>query len=112
MNKVQSSYFDSSAEFPSLGSFSFEDFESITAEDFSTPSESVAQTTTQYNIIIKRNDGLYKTLSVLNTVFSILAVLLIVATFITVFYSLITITEVSHIAEQVRAHNSMAGVSP
>jgi len=47
----------------------------------------------QFQIIIKRNDGLYRFLSILNTVLSIIGVLMIVATFFAVCYGVIMITE-------------------
>jgi hypothetical protein len=47
----------------------------------------------QFQIIIKRNDGLYRFLSILNTVLSIFGVLVVVATFFAVCYGVIMITE-------------------
>lgn len=108
-NFSKSSNSHSTQAFPSLGSFSLDDFEFDASEDIlfnDTPVQgSVAQANTQYHIIVKRNDGLYKTLSVLNTIFSILAVLLIAITFIMVCYSLLTITEVAEMMGQVKEHN-------
>jgi hypothetical protein len=53
-----------------------------------------SQRPTQYNIVIKRNDALYRTLSILNSVLSVIGVLVIVATFVTVCYGVMMISEV------------------
>ena len=107
MNKPRlSEDYDTPSEFPSLGGFSIDEFEDMNGAQFESLHVS-AKSNAQYHIIVKRNDGLYKTLSILNTVFSILAVLLIVVMFIMVFYSLMTITEVAEIVNQVKEHNAV-----
>jgi hypothetical protein len=52
------------------------------------------QATTQYNIVVKRNDMLYKTLNILNTVLSIFGVIMIIGTFLSVCYGLVMMTQV------------------
>ena len=52
------------------------------------------QSTTQYNIVVKRNDMLYRTLSMLNTVLSIFGVMMVIATFLGVCYGLVMMTQV------------------
>jgi hypothetical protein len=107
MNKPQlSTNYDTPSDFPTLGSFSIDDLENFSGTvvpDFNNEAKSQPQ----FHIIVKRDDGLYKTLNILNTVFSILAVLLIVATFVLVFYSLITITEVSEMVSHIKEHNAL-----
>lgn len=72
-----------------------------------------AQSQVQYTITVKRNDNLYKTLSLMNTLFSIISVLLIIAVFGLVVYSLVTITEVAEVVSQIKEHNAIvpAGTS-
>jgi hypothetical protein len=53
------------------------------------------ETLAQYRIVIKRNDALYKTLSIINTMLSVVGVLLIAATFCAVFYGIIVLSEVN-----------------
>lgn len=53
-----------------------------------------ARSTTQYHIVVKRNDALYKTLNIINTTLSVVGVLTIVATFAFVCYGLLMMTEV------------------
>lgn len=110
MNTPQlSSDYAASSDFSSLGSFSIDDFEGMAGNEFSAYS-SVTDSQPQYHIIVKRNDGLYKMLHIMNTTFSIFAVLMIVAIFIMVFYSLVTITEVAEIVSQVKEHNALEAV--
>jgi hypothetical protein len=53
-----------------------------------------AQAAPQYNIVVKRNDALYRTLSIINTILSIIGVLMIVATFCAVCYGIMMVSEV------------------
>lgn len=103
-----STSYDDPSDYTQIGSFSLDglddDFNGFTGAVVPA-NTTAAQGQPQFHIVVKRNDGLYKTLNVLNTVFSILAVLLIVVTFIMVFYSLITITEVAEMVSQVKEHN-------
>lgn len=105
MNLSQTSNYDAPSNFPTLGSYSIEDFDGISQNEAFFPMEARSQP--QFQIIVKRDDGLYKTLHAMNTVFSILAVLMIVMTFIMVFYSLVTITEVSNMVSQIKEHNAL-----
>lgn len=111
---LMSASYDSSSDFSSLGTFSLTDsgdFEGITRSALpGFGSETSSET--QFHIIIKRADPLYRTLNILNTIFSIFAVLLIVSTFIMVFYSLVTITEVADMVSQVKEHNTLTTASP
>lgn len=91
--------------FPTIGSFSIDEFEGMSQTEAFFQAETRSQP--QFHIIVKRDDGFYKTLHAMNTVFSILAVLMIVMTFIMVFYSLITITEVSHMVSEIKDHNAL-----
>lgn len=99
------SNYDAPSNFPTLGSYSIDDFEGMSQTEAFFQSEARAQP--QFQIIVKRDDGLYKTLHVMNTVFSILAVIMIVMTFVMVFYSLVTITEVSNMVSQIKEHNAL-----
>lgn len=55
---------------------------------------SPARSTTQYHIVVKRNDALYKTLNIINTTLSVVGVLTVAATFVFVCYGMVMITEV------------------
>ena len=112
MNTPQmSANYETSSNFSSLGSFSIDDFDGFSGTVIPVP-HTPAQSQTQFHIIVKRDDGLYKTLNALHTIFSIFAVLLIVFSFIMVFYSLITITEVAEIVSQVKEHNALPTTGP
>lgn len=91
--------------FSTIGSYSIDDFDSMSQTEAFFQAEVRSQP--QFHIIVKRDDSLYKTLHIMNTVFSILAVLMIVMTFIMVFYSLVTITEVSNMVSQIKEHNAL-----
>ncbi len=56
----------------------------------------------QYHIMVKRNDLLYRVLSFLNTIFSILGVLLILATFIMVCYGVVVLSQVVEVVEVIK----------
>lgn len=101
----QTSKFDAPSNFPTIGSFSIDDFDGMSQTEAFFQAETRSQP--QFHIIVKRDDGIYKTLHIMNTVFSILAVLMIVMTFIMVFYSLVTITEVSQMVTQIKEHNAL-----
>lgn len=101
----QTSNQDAPIHFPTLGSYSIDDFDGINPNEVFFPAETRSQT--QFQIIVKRDDNLYRTLNAMNTVFSIFAVLMIVLTFIMVFYSLVTITEVSNMVSQIKEHNAL-----
>lgn len=70
----------------------------VTDEHIYTPGRSQ----TQYHIIVKRNDILYRVLSFLNTLFSILGVLLILATFVMVCYSVVVLSQVVDVVETIK----------
>jgi hypothetical protein len=107
MNTPQlASDYDTPSDFTSLGSFSIDELERMAGNEVSGLG-AMNDPQPTYHIIVKRNDGLYKTLHIMNTLFSILAVLMIVATFVMVFYSLVTITEVAEIVNQVKEHNTL-----
>lgn len=57
---------------------------------------------TQYHIVVKRNDMLYRVLNFINTMFSILGVLMIVATFVMVCYSVVVLSQVVDVVEVIR----------
>ena len=99
------SQYGAPSNFSSIGSFSIDDLESMSQTEAFFQAEDRASA--QFHIIVKRDDSLYRMLHVMNTVFSILAVLMIVMTFIMVFYSLVTITEVSNMVSQIKEHNAL-----
>lgn len=101
---LMSASYDAPSNFSSLGRFSIDDFEGVSGNSLPVFE---AKSQTQFHIIVKRDDSLYRTLHILNTIFSIFAVLLIVSMFIMVFYSLITITEVSEMVSQIKEHNTL-----
>lgn len=109
-NKKNPSDFDVMSDYETLGGFSLlegNDYqEGIEDNPFSELNPPFVRQT-QYRIIVKRDDGLYRALHIINTLFSIIGVLLIVAIFGMVFYSLITITEVSEIVHQIKEHNEI-----
>lgn len=106
MNTPQTSNSYPTSDFPALGSFSLDgldNFSGTAIPQFTAEAKSEPQ----FQIMMKRDDGLYRTLNTLNTVFSIFAVLMIVATFVMVFYSLVAITEVSEMVSQIQEHNTL-----
>lgn len=112
MNKPHFSSFDAPPfEFSALGMVSIDALDDSSHELPPFPGEAAhvvpAHVTTQYKIIVKRNDNLYRILNIMNTVFSIIAVLLIAAIFAMVFYGLVTITEVAEMVSRVQEHNEL-----
>lgn len=99
-------------EFLSGGEFSFDHIEDMLNEADSGDAAGSESLKPQYQVVMKRNDGLYKTLHILNTIVSIIGVLLIAAIFGMVFYGLVTITEVAEIVSQTKEHNILPPSSP
>lgn len=119
MNKPHFPSFDAPPfEFSALGTVSIDALDDPSYEPSAFPGVAASQVspapahiTTQYQIIVKRNDNLFKVLNILNTMFSIIAVLLIAAIFAMVFYGLVTITEVAEMVSRVQEHNELQALS-